>query len=85
MEMNPIARLAGILIGCPFDTPLKNCVFNAIRQNDLSARMRWMYDLPKHEKERFATIHQQCMSQREQIFWKDSANERLSDGIDPKI
>lgn len=78
MKMDPRVRLSGVIIECPFGTPLENCVFNPIRQRDLSARMRWLSTLAEKKKEQLATIHDRCISQREKIFWGKSGDRAVT-------
>lgn len=79
MKMDPTVRLAGILIACPFGSPLKDCVFAPIRQKTLMNRIHWLHTLTVREKNQLAFIHNCCLSRREADFRNENPQNSSSD------
>ena len=66
--MNPLVRLTGVLMACPFASPLEGCIFTPIRESSLPDRMNWLYNMTGDAQEKFAAIHDRCASKRETDF-----------------
>ena len=70
MKIDPRVQLVGILRGCPFDAPLKECEFNSIRKESLAVRIRWLDSLNEKGQGRLLNSHVSCARKREEEFWR---------------
>jgi hypothetical protein len=65
--------LKGLVMACPFQSPLPECPLRDIRTLPVSERLKWANGVDKQRVGSIITHHKKCLETREKIHFLDGS------------